>query len=99
MKKHSFYTMRIVSKGRTKAVLVDGFYDEGTNLCYYKNGDTWYSICPLTGQSVGSGRTRKECELQTNERLEAYTEMKVRADFNNKVLQSNEAVKIALMTR
>lgn len=98
MKKHSFYTLG-EQNGKVIAVLVDGFYDEGTKLHYYKNGILWYSVCPLTGTSLASGKTRKECVTKTIEALPAYETVKHRLIFNSRVEQYNEAVKIALATR
>lgn len=98
MKKHSFYTLCKIDK-KVTAILVKGSYDHRLNFYFYKKGSCWYSVCPLTGLSLASGRTKSECVEETENWISLYRNMINLPAFNQKVQRFNKAITIASATR
>lgn len=97
MKKKQFYTLVRENK-KPKAVLVNGYYDERTQLYFYKCdlSKNWNAICIHTGLSIANGRTREECYKNVQSVLNLYRNTMNTPHFNKLVKQYNTAVQIAL---
>lgn len=99
MKKIEFYTLRDV-KGRTNAILVNGWTDG--HFYYYYLGDrrcrTWYAIGADTGRSVAQASTRKEAAQDANQREENVKTMRNTPRYSKFAAMFSRAVESARAT-